>query len=396
MKKQVRFAGLVKLLNEVRDELRAGVTAEEREDLEHRVTTTLQQVEAVCKRKRTKPTWLPAPSRNAYRFLKGLDFGTLPTVEAREPRPKPVAVSRVVARLRECHQRIWRLVEAEPTVDGLHELHAYIRGEVASVEQACEDADSTSAALAKPSRSAFALMKFLSQDGNLEAHVDTVRRLAGLVRGQAKGPPPPLFVEMTSSANIWQRSCSNRGLRLRVHEMLIGCDDTVLAAIVESAFGHGTPKGKRMVDTYCESEAAAGVSAELDFLGGQEEAGEAGCVYHLGQVFARVNAQYFGASLPQPRLTWSQSATYSKFGHYAFSSDTVLLSVSLDRSEVPEYVVDFIMYHELLHKKHGVRQRNRRKMAHTSAFKRDERTFKHYQATEEFLAKYSRKLRWRR
>jgi len=396
MKKQVRFPGLVKLLNEVRDELRAGVTVEERDDLERRVTTTLQQVEGLCTRRRTKPTWLPAPSRNAYRFLKGIDFRALPTVSAKTAKPRRMDLSGVVAGLRECHRRIWNLVEAAVDVNGLQDLRAYIRDEVASVERTCEDADSTPAALAKPSRSAFALLKFLSQDGSLEAHVDTVRRLAGLVRERAKRPHPPLFVEMTNFANIWQRSRSSRELRVRVHEMLIGSDDTVLAAVVDCAVSHGTPEGKRRIDRFCESEAAAGIAAELDLIAGEEEPGEAGCVYHLGRVFARVNTEYFASSLPRPQLTWSQSATYSKFGHYAFSSDTVLLSVSLDRAEVPEYVVDFIMYHELLHKKHGVSKSRRRKTAHTSAFKRDEKAFKFYHRAEEFLAKYSRKLRQRR
>jgi hypothetical protein len=42
---------------------------------------------------------------------------------------------------------------------------------------------------------------------------------------------------------------------------------------------------------------------------------------------------------------------------------------------VPEFVVDFIVYHELLHKKHGLRWSGSRAHAHTPEFRRDERRF---------------------
>ena len=55
--------------------------------------------------------------------------------------------------------------------------------------------------------------------------------------------------------------------------------------------------------------------------------------------------------------------------------DTVMVSSSLDSADAPEFVVDFILYHELLHKKLGVSWRNGRAMAHTTAFRQAERLF---------------------
>jgi hypothetical protein len=42
-----------------------------------------------------------------------------------------------------------------------------------------------------------------------------------------------------------------------------------------------------------------------------------------------------------------------KMGHYDFIRDTVMLSVTLDAPDVLDYVVDYVMYYELLHKKLG-------------------------------------------
>lgn len=72
-----------------------------------------------------------------------------------------------------------------------------------------------------------------------------------------------------------------------------------------------------------------------------------------GQERRRVNAVYFRAHMPKPNLVWNRILTRRKFGHYQPSRDTMMLSVSMDDSKVPAFVVDFIMYQELLHKKHG-------------------------------------------
>ena len=61
------------------------------------------------------------------------------------------------------------------------------------------------------------------------------------------------------------------------------------------------------------------------------------------------------------------------FGHYEFVGDSIVVSSVLDDEDVPAFVVDFIMFHELLHKKHGLRWRAGRAMAHTPAFRQDER-----------------------
>ncbi len=45
---------------------------------------------------------------------------------------------------------------------------------------------------------------------------------------------------------------------------------------------------------------------------------------------------------------------------------------------VPAYAVDFVMYHELLHKQLGVKVVNGRRYAHTPAFREAELAFKRY------------------
>jgi hypothetical protein len=84
-------------------------------------------------------------------------------------------------------------------------------------------------------------------------------------------------------------------------------------------------------------------------------------------------------------LTWSRTFTGRKFGHYDPIRDTVMISCSLDRSSVPVQALDFVMYHELLHKQLGVDWRSGRAAAHTPEFRAAERRFDHYQEAEALL-----------
>lgn len=102
--------------------------------------------------------------------------------------------------------------------------------------------------------------------------------------------------------------------------------------------------------------------------GGAGEVTQGRC-FDLTAVFARVNAMYFAGQLVRPWLTWNRQLTGAKFEHYDFLRDTVLLSVTLDAPHVPVYVVDFVLYHELLHKQLGVWVVNGRRYAHTAEFR---------------------------
>ena len=115
-----------------------------------------------------------------------------------------------------------------------------------------------------------------------------------------------------------------------------------------------------------------------------------GAFHDLIESFDRVNARYFEGKMARPRITWSRSFTGRKFGHYDTVKDWVMVSSTLDSASVPAFVVDFLMFHELLHKKHGIRWVNDRGHAHTSAFYAEEKTFEGHELAEQWLTKLAR------
>ena len=103
--------------------------------------------------------------------------------------------------------------------------------------------------------------------------------------------------------------------------------------------------------------------------------------------FERVNKKYFAGDMELPSIQWGQES-YRKLGHYHYGSDTVVLSTILLQDQ---RMLDYVLYHELLHKKHGITKGGR---AHTKAFRLDEAKFA--EATEAelhaFLRSQKRKL----
>jgi len=116
-----------------------------------------------------------------------------------------------------------------------------------------------------------------------------------------------------------------------------------------------------------------------------------GKVYDLDRLFTRLNRQYFAGELEKPLLTWSKRRARSILGHHDAVHNTITISKVLDSRDVPEWFVEYIVYHEMLHIKHPARLVNGRRYYHTSAFRSEEQRFSRYQASQEWLDRVVRK-----
>ena len=91
----------------------------------------------------------------------------------------------------------------------------------------------------------------------------------------------------------------------------------------------------------------------------------------LEQSFIRVNEKYFNGFIDKPNLKWG-SESFSKLGTYEYGSNKVTISRVL---EDDQELLDYVMYHELLHKKHKFHTKNGRSFHHTSKFRKKEKEF---------------------
>ncbi len=118
-----------------------------------------------------------------------------------------------------------------------------------------------------------------------------------------------------------------------------------------------------------------------------------GAVYDLSAIFDLLNRSYFRDSLQKPVLTWSARKTYRILGHHDATHDTIVVSKSLDSPDVPRYVVEYIVFHEMLHIHHPTVHHNGRRYNHTPAFRRDEEKFAYFEESEKWIENNVRKLK---
>lgn len=118
-----------------------------------------------------------------------------------------------------------------------------------------------------------------------------------------------------------------------------------------------------------------------------------GDVYNLDEIFDDINEIYFRDAIAKPVLSWSSGETYRILGHHDSTHKTIIISKSLDNSQVPLYVVEYIVYHEMLHIFHPVEIRNGRRVVHSPQFKHNEKKFQYFEEAESWIEKNVRNLR---
>ncbi|MFA5771415.1 MAG: SprT-like domain-containing protein [Thermoplasmata archaeon] len=110
-----------------------------------------------------------------------------------------------------------------------------------------------------------------------------------------------------------------------------------------------------------------------------------GEVYNLNDSFERINKKYFNNELENPKIAWSVSRARNRLGYLDSTTDIIRISRILDDKNVPISVLDYIVYHELLHIKHEIVYRNCRRTVHTREFKKDERKYEEYESANRWL-----------
>jgi hypothetical protein len=113
----------------------------------------------------------------------------------------------------------------------------------------------------------------------------------------------------------------------------------------------------------------------------------------LENSFNRVNETYFDNLVDISNLEWG-SFSRAKLGSYDYHTDTIAIS-KIFLNEDTE-LLDYIMYHEMLHKKLKYTNNHNRSYHHTSQFRKMEKKFKSQKEIEKkiaFLVKKSKTIK---
>jgi len=385
MKKMIRLQGLVKLADSVRRDLSAPISPQGLEILRRTVVSSLKSIDQLFAREGITQAALPTPSRKALQFLRSVDFsvikpadGTL-LAQTHLPQIRFPGINRFVQVLQDRmagvqnendRQQIFRSI-----TDASQRMEDDIRINNLQPSQFSQETLEIRAWLA-----------WLSAEDNIKRYqqaIDLARQAFECVLSVLRFRLPALikFQPMNGLYRAFERA---EGTIIVLPTPMISFTRDQFRLLAEVIFANNSQK-KIIIDATLE-DSYLEIRNQLDELAGVVET-SAGVFHDLDSSFSRVNNTYFKNSIARPRLCWTKTFTNRRFGSYDFSSDRITISATLDQSHIPEYVVDFIVYHELLHKKLGIRWQNDRRGVHTPEFLREEKKFSRYNEANAVLDK---------
>jgi len=224
------------------------------------------------------------------------------------------------------------------------------------------------------------------QSSLLQLFDETYRRL------RPRSPVPDLKVEFYGFANINNTIRLREGkLLVRLSDLLEGAPDNVLTAIAHILVAkmYRKPVDREHAARYRRYVTAQHMSRKAHLVrqirGRKRLASPQGLTYDLEAIFEELNVRFFYGLLARPQMSWSSEKARSRLGHYDPAHNAIVVSRVFDHSRIPRFVVEYIVYHEMLHLKHPVKVRGSRRCVHPAEFQAEERLFPRLDDARGFL-----------
>jgi hypothetical protein len=119
-------------------------------------------------------------------------------------------------------------------------------------------------------------------------------------------------------------------------------------------------------------------------------AGPQGQHFDLHKLFDELNARYFAGKLERPHVGWSNRNWRRQFGCYDPGPNHILLNRRMDRPGVPQFAVEYVLFHEMLHVKHPTRRSGCSLVSHSREFREEEKRFAEFERARKVLDRLAR------
>lgn len=182
----------------------------------------------------------------------------------------------------------------------------------------------------------------------------------------------------------------SRGFRSASNEVLVGLALNLLSRLFDKKISE---EQKKFVVAYKQFSGRESASRLHDAL--RERRGRKGELQPVGTQFdLREHLNKITTLYPEalngrgaPEISWSEGESRRVLAWYDSAFHKIVVNRKLDRRGVPDYVIDYLVYHELLHVKHPstFKDESLRRCVHSREFKTDEKKFVMYDLAEEWL-----------
>jgi len=211
------------------------------------------------------------------------------------------------------------------------------------------------------------------------------RRIAGLLSVLLPHPADVVFTNNRSTMVSFRMKQSR--LEVRIHRMFRCANDDVIGALASFISGCRGDETK-LLDAFIADNKGEIVSGKRTHR--SQPVNPEGKHHNLNEILDRVRKTYFEGGCdvvigwgrlrkPPRRRGRGRGGTRSRaLATYSFENQTIRVSPVLDRAKVPGYVLDWVVYHELLHHVLPIEEKDGRRRFHTRRFRVLERAFDRY------------------
>lgn len=210
----------------------------------------------------------------------------------------------------------------------------------------------------------------------LEIFHETYREL------RPRAPMPAMQVRFYPFANINNTIRLRQGeLKIRLSDLLEGAPESILQAIAHILLAklyrkQIEPLHAARYRRYTNSRELTEKAHLVRQMRGRKNLhGTQGSVYDLEEIFEDLNRRFFFGLMARPQLTWSNTHSRRRLGHYDPAHNAIVISKIFDHAGVPRYAIEYLLYHEMLHLKHPVKLRGSRRCVHGMEFQAEEKLF---------------------
>ena len=191
----------------------------------------------------------------------------------------------------------------------------------------------------------------------------------------------PLSLVITdNTSSLISSKKINHIYTVRLHHMFLDASEDVLRSLAKYLSGNRNRIDNTLEDFIKENEEKIRKHLKSRKTRTMNIVHE-GRYFNLLDSFQKINKRYFEGRI-HCTITWGNRRRGKKpksvrLGSYSPDTDTIRINPVLDRPFVPLYVVDDIIYHEMLHHLVGFKEINGRHLSHHRIFKKMEKKFIH-------------------
>ena len=212
-------------------------------------------------------------------------------------------------------------------------------------------------------------------------------------RGLRPGAPvPELKIQFYSFANLNNTIRMREGrLYVRVSDLLQGAPEDVIEALAHILLAkmYRKPIERQFLLRYRRYTASRHIVEKAHLIrqirGRKRMQTPEGRTYNLEEIFDDLNVRFFFGLLARPQMSWSPGHARNRLGHYDPAHNAIVISRIFDHPRVPQSVLEYVVYHEMLHLKHPVKLRGSRRCVHSAEFQAEENLFPEAAEAKRFL-----------